>query len=229
MTHSDGQILKTVAIMFSGGRDSSLAAVLYCLRGYQVQLLRFATGLGIPSTLPEVREGELRDRFGSQILPTPRPIPVHGLVRRIATAEIEDDFPRFDGKNLVLLGEKLAIHAASLAYCVRNGVRELADGSSGYQREMPEQREVALDFFGRLSAAYDVEYATPMTAFDSEMSVSYALLDAGISTKSLEGMSMFADSFSFADDDTVLRYLEAKRPIAARYLATFAAAGKSDA
>src|SRR5262245_19024364 len=104
-----------VVVMFSGGRDSSLAAVKYCLSGHAVQLLRFTTGIGIPSTLPEVREMELRSRFGSLLLPSRPLVPVYGLVRKIAIASIEEDFRRFGGRNLVLLGEKLAIHAASLA------------------------------------------------------------------------------------------------------------------
>jgi predicted subunit of tRNA(5-methylaminomethyl-2-thiouridylate) methyltransferase len=215
--------LPVVAVMFSGGRDSSLAAVIYCTGGFRVKLLRFTTGFGIPSPLPEIREAELRKRFDDAILPTPEPIVVYGLVRRIAIAEIEDDFRQFDGKNLVLLGEKLALHAASIVHCLNNEIEILADGTSGYQTEMPEQRDTAIDFFRELARRYGVRYETPVKAASSSDEVKYALLEAGISTKSLEGISMFADSFSIADDATVGAYLEFKKAHALNYIERFAA------
>lgn len=207
--------------MFSGGRDSSLAAVGYCLQGYPVRLLRFSTGLGLPSKLPELREAEIRERFAPTLLPTPPPIPVFGLVRRIAIADIEDDFRRFGGKNLVLLGEKLAIHAAALVFCLVGGIDLLADGTSGYQTEMPEQRACAVDYFRHLSLRFGVAYETPIVGYLSADDVKYALLDAGISTKSLEGLSMFADSFSVAADQTVLDYLVSKERLVTQYINTF--------
>jgi predicted subunit of tRNA(5-methylaminomethyl-2-thiouridylate) methyltransferase len=210
-----------VAIMFSGGRDSSLAAVTYCLRGRTVQLLRFSTGFGIPSSLPDIREAELRSRFEKQLLPSVL-MPVHGLVRAISVASIEQDFRRFNGKNLVLLGEKLAIHAASLTFCLANNIGTLADGTSGYQAEMPEQRSVAITFFQDLSTRYGIRYETPIAEIDSEMDVKYALLEAGMSTKSLEGLSMFADSFTRADDQTILAYLRSKEHTACSYIERFA-------
>lgn len=209
-----------VAVMFSGGRDSSLAVVGYCLQGRSVHLLRFLTGIGIPSELPALREAELRREFADQIL-VDNPLPVYGLVRSIALANIESDFRNFDGKNLILLGEKLAIHSAALVFCIRSQLRVLADGTSGYQAEMPEQRPVAIEFFDRLSQDYGVSYETPLRSTKSEIEVKYSLLEAGISTKSLEGLSMFADSFSFAEDTTVVRYLRSKEAIARGYIERF--------
>jgi hypothetical protein len=206
------------AVMFSGGRDSSLAAVTYCLQGCETQLLRFATGLGIPSPLPEIREAELRARFGARLLPTPPPIPAHGLVRRIAIAEIEADFRCFDGKNLVLLGEKLAIHASALIFCLEHSIKLLADGTSGYQSDMPEQRDTAIEFFRELSSEFEIQYETPIREMTSDLDVKYALLEVGISTKSLEGLSMFADSFTRASDQTVREYLESKRSLVIKHI-----------
>ena len=220
--HSDRASVgsEVVAIMFSGGRDSSLATVTYCLRGYDVQLLRFSTGFGIPSPLPGIREAELRARFKNQLLPSVL-MPVYGIVRAISSATIEEDFRRFNGKNLVLLGEKLAIHAASLTFCLENQINILADGTSGYQAEMPEQRPVAIGFFRDLSTRYGIRYETPIVEAGSELDVKYALLEAGMSTKSLEGLSMFADSFTKADDQTILAYLQSKEHIACSYIERF--------
>lgn len=140
-------------------------------------------------------------------------------------AEIEADFKRFDGKNLVLLGEKLAIHAASIVHCVNNGIEVLADGTSGYQADMPEQRDTAIEFFRDLAQLYGVRYETPIKGITSDCEVKYTLLEAGISTKSLESISMFADSFSMACNDTVRGYLEHKKTLATRYIERFAING----
>jgi hypothetical protein len=206
-------------VKFSGGRDSSLAAALLCLEGHQVQLLRYTTGFGIPSDLPLQRIAELRRAFPTAIYPVVPVLPVYGLVRRIAVATIEEDFRRYGGYNLVLLGEALALHAAGLVHCLSNGVPALADGSSGYQTDMPEQRAVALEQFRLLTESYGISYLTPVIGYPSADEVKYQLLDLGISTKSLEGISMFSDSFSYADDDKISAYLVDKVPIARSFIA----------
>lgn len=200
-----------VAVLFSGGRDSSLAAVRYCMSGRTIRLLKFTTGLGIPSNLPLIREQELRRTFPRFIADDTPLIPIQGIVRKFALADIESDFRTFAGKNLVLLGEKLALHCAAIIYCLRCSIGIIADGTSGYQMEMPEQRTVAVDFFRDLSRAFGIRYETPVIGYASSQEVRFALLEAGLSTKSLEGLSMFADTFSYANDDTILAYLNSKR------------------
>ena len=206
--------------MFSGGRDSSLAVVTYARAGTTVRPLRFLTGTGIPSDLPELRFAEIKRAFPRRTM-EPVTLPAYGLVRRIAIADIEADFREFGGKNLVLLGEKLAITAASLVYCLANEIDVLADGSSGYQQEMPEQRGVALEFFADLANEVGISYEAPISSYTSADQVKYELWDCGISTKSLEGISIFSDSFSTPDDATIDRYLRAKRHIALQYIHTW--------
>jgi predicted subunit of tRNA(5-methylaminomethyl-2-thiouridylate) methyltransferase len=207
-----------VAVMFSGGRDSSLAVLSYALQGLNVLPLRFVTGLGIHSPLPEHRLAELQQAAPERILPSIT-LPAYGLVRRIATATIEEDFANYSGKNLVLLGEKLALHGVATALCIKSNIARLADGTSGYQADLPEQRPCAIEFFRSFASAYSIEYETPILPFTSEDEVKYQLLDFGVSTKSLEGISMFADAFSYASDLDVHRYLTHKRPIAEDFIA----------
>lgn len=214
----DKKPTRDVALMFSGGRDSSLVACLYALQGDTPHLLSFKTGLGINGDgLREMRVAELRDRFPGQI-DNWSTLPAFGLVRKIATCDLENDFRTFAGKNLILLGEKLALHACSLAYCLKNGIKVVADGSSGYQTYLPEQRPVALSFFHKLSERYGVTFETPVADVRSEDEVKYALLELGLSTKSLEGTSMFADSFSEASDSTIAAYLRRKEVLVDEYL-----------
>lgn len=205
------------AVLFSGGRDSSLAVVSYARQQRTVQPLRFITGTGIPSSLPDIRMRELQAAFPRSILDSIS-LPAFGLVRRIAIATLESDFRDFDGKNLILLGEKIALTALGIGFCQANEIPIVADGTSGYQVEMPEQRAVAVDAFRALAAEFGCIYETPILPYTSSDDVKYELWDCGVSTKSLEGISIFSDSFSYASDLTVSAYIERKLPIVREYL-----------
>jgi hypothetical protein len=61
---------------------------------------------------------------------------------------------------------------------------------------------------------YGLEYRSPIYEFaTSADSVKYRLLQLGLATKSLEGISIFADSFTTPSDKTVLAYLRQKEPL----------------
>src|SRR6266545_4501134 len=81
---------KHVAILFSGGRDSSLAACLLAIKGYQVHLLSFISGLGVKGEVSEYRVQELIERFPQNIVGRVR-LPTFGIVRKIAILNIEND------------------------------------------------------------------------------------------------------------------------------------------
>ncbi len=62
---------------------------------------------------------------------------------------------------------------------------------------------------------FGIQYRSPIyESSQSEEDVKYRLLQLGISTKSLEGISIFGDSFSAPSDETVFAYLHEKAPVA---------------
>lgn len=208
---------KHVAVLFSGGRDSSLAACLMAMRGYKVHLLSFVSGFGVKSEIAEYRFDELRNRFPNNI--TGRVIiPIFGLVRKIATLNIEQDFAKYK-VNLILVGEKLAMHAASTVYCLQNDVELLVDGTSGYQSDgFPEQMPQALEMFRAFHAEYKIRYECPILDFNDDDSVKYLLMEIGISTKSLEGITMFAETFSKPSPEVLQAYIKDKLPSCRQYV-----------
>lgn len=109
-----------VAVLFSGGRDSSLAACLFALKGYRVHLLSFVSGIGIKSDISDYRYNELHTRFPHHILGR-ESIPIFGLFRKIAIVNIEEDFAKYK-VNLILVGEKMAMHAAAIVYCQQHAI-----------------------------------------------------------------------------------------------------------
>ena len=58
---------------------------------------------------------------------------------------------------------------------------------------------------------YGITYESPIYDWaQSPDDVKYKLLQLGLSTKSLEGLSVFADSFTTPSDEVVLQYLRDK-------------------
>jgi 7-cyano-7-deazaguanine synthase in queuosine biosynthesis len=205
-------------VLFSGGRDSTLVAVRALENGDTVTLLTFETGLAYGPCLIEHRIAELEARFSDrQILR--ESLNVVGLVRRIALLEIERDIVQ-DKYNLVLLGEALALVTEAIVFVKSEDISAISGGYTRYQGQFPEQRPVAIEFFSSLCAEYEVEFTAPLCEISSEETVKEELWLRGLSPKSLERSSLFAESGSTPSDDAVHDYLERKKWIVRSYLKT---------
>ncbi|KMQ72768.1 YcfA protein [Candidatus Burkholderia pumila] len=107
-------------VMFTGGRDSTLAASHLMLQGMPVHLWSGNSGCSLHRGIIAYRVDELRQRFGYLVVKHVVQ-DISGAFRTIAIAEFEDDILHYR-KNLVLLGEKVAIHAHIIDYCIRNNI-----------------------------------------------------------------------------------------------------------
>lgn len=214
-------------VMFTGGRDSTLAACKLMLKKIPVHLYSGNSGCSLHRGILAYRVEELRARFGDLVV-THVVQDISGSFRSIAIASIEEDILR-DQKNLVLLGEKIALHAHVIDYCRRNGISVVNDGIAHYQREFPEQRMVAKEYFVGFLREYGLTYNSPIYEIArSAEDVKYRLLQLGLSTKSLEGISIFADSFTTPSDETILSYLLRKEPLC-RSILEFLSGGSTEA
>ncbi len=205
-----------VAVLFTGGKDSSLVAALEALQGREVYLITGDSGIGIKGDLKYIRVKELQERFPDQKIKHIT-IPTYSLFRDIAIKNIEDDFRRWE-INLILMGDKLAIHAAAIAYCLKNGINRMVDGVVNYQSELVEQKKVAMDMLKELGNKYGVRYESPIYNYGGKKDVKYSLLSLGLSNKSLEGVSIFGDSFSEPTDEIVREYIDDKIPHVYKYI-----------
>lgn len=200
-----------VAILFTGGRDSSLVACLESLQDKEVHLITCNSGIGIKSELSEMRVKELIERFPNNIVGRTI-LPTYGLFRSIAIKNLEADFKRW-GINLVLLGDKLAIHAAATVYCLEHGIKKIVDGCVGYQEDLAEQKNVAIELFREFEAKYGIDYECPIYNFGDQDDVKYAFMTFGLSSKFLEGVSIFGDAFSEPTEEVVGEYIKDKLDI----------------
>lgn len=201
-------------VMFTGGRDSTLAASVLMLKEIPVVLFTGDSKCGLHREVFKYRIEELRRRFGSLVVDHVVE-DVSGAFRAIALEDIESDILKHR-KNLILLGEKLALHVHVVNFCKRQGIETINDGIVSYQRDLPEQRQIAKDFLVKFMADYEIDYQSPIYEVSSQDDVKYKLLQLGLATKSLEGVSIFGDTFSVPSDEAIRSYLEEKAPLARR-------------
>ncbi|WP_156365741.1 hypothetical protein [Nocardiopsis sp. NRRL B-16309] len=204
-------------VMFSGGRDSSLAACLEANSGSEILLMTAKTGATIETDIIDVRVDEIMKAFPRKVVGHLRPHSA-GIFRRIAIADIEEDFRKY-GTNLILLGHQMAIQCEAIIAARVNGVSRTVTGFSSYQAdEFMEQMPIAIKVSEDLFASYGITFEAPVRSYSSLDDVKFQLLDFGVTTKSLESVSLFADSFSVPSENAVFDYMESKIPTCRRYI-----------
>ncbi len=207
----------TSIVLFSGGRDSSLAACLEARATQSVVLLTAQTGATIPTTVSDIREDEIRQAFPLVQFERVRPHAA-GIFRRLAIADIESDFARH-GTNLILLGHQMAIQCEGIIEALRRGGQRVVSGFSHYQSPaFMEQTPEAIAITKRFFREYSLEFAVPIAKYETLDDVKFALLDFGVTTKSLEAVSLFADSFSPPRPGAIEEYMESKLDTCRAYI-----------
>lgn len=199
-----------MAVLFSGGRDSTLAAISGFERRKFLHLLSFESGLGYGGApLRQIRLSELEKLWGSDAF-SAHTIPIHGSVRKICFVDLVDDIVE-DRRQLILLGEFIAMLAAAVSFCVRRGITDLATGAASYQSYFPEQQPRSIELFKEMCGRYSIELHTPVWDYRSELSVKDRLLSMGVISKSLEGATLLADIDDSPPSEVVESYLLRKQ------------------
>lgn len=156
--------MDTVAVLFSGGSDSSLCAIRMAQRFDRVELLTM-TRQGLFGE-DHVREQCKRlkkffgepDKFNLVFIRTDR------LCRHVM---YENYFRHLCRHGLVVLSMcglcKVSFHFRALVYCLENGIRHIADGAVKVANVYPEQNEtIMLARLRQLYASFGIEYETPI-------------------------------------------------------------------
>lgn len=206
-----------VHILFSGGRDSSLAACLLTARGHEVRLLTGRSGTEAGANLTELRLAELRAAFPQSPFDHAY-LNTTGMFREIAIIDIERDFAKYR-HNMILVGAKIALISEAILHCLAANGSTLADGSTAYQSDFGEQRPLALARLSEFCRRSGIKFLTPVSSYDSELAVRRDLVAFGLTSKSLEAVSIFGDSFSRPSDQAVEDYIGEKLVIAERLIA----------
>ncbi len=183
---------KVALVLFSGGRDSSSAAIEMVRAGYTVKLFTYQAGL--PELLgprgdsaPDIRHGELLNIFPHSIA-TERVITGNTyLIRKLAIEKTNTTHVVYP------IALALAVHTSAILYCLRNNIYDIACGYSGYQAKEDryiEQRDDFLKLTKEFLGEYGITYHAPIVQM-SKKGVMDILERYGISSNSLENKSLF--------------------------------------
>lgn len=211
-------------LLFSGGNDSTLAAVLLADRFDRVRLLTYDHGrwsghfrLGNPRR----RARELERCLGADRIVFDF-LPLGALFHRFVTSTLLADYKRFR-TNTCCVGCKLAMHTRTVLYNLRRGIRSVSDGSVADQAYHAEQLGGVLGRIRRLYARYGITHSNPSFHID-EAERKRRLLEAGITPKGVQPRCLVGayDFFIYTplhvahhhEEDVMVDYMEAKLPIA---------------
>lgn len=203
-------------VLFSGGRDSSLACLEMARKEFDLHLLTFNNGAIMNINYSDYRYGELvklmPNRIKSRLL-----LSSFGLFKEIALMNIEEDFKKYK-TNMICLGCKLAMHVLSLVYCIKNDVKLITDGYTEYQKKYMEQSPEIINEVKKLHSEFGVEYLNPVYHVRDKAEVKRRLLIAGMSPKSMEGTCLFGDTFSTPKSEAAIRYMKEKSEVCRSYI-----------
>ena len=216
INESTTQAKRSVAVLFSGGIDSSLAVAKLAANGHGVSLLTCDNGCLRDIERSRDRYDELRKKFSPNVLDHAI-LSSKAMFREIALKDIEKDILGY-GTNLACMGCKLARHAEATVYLLRNGIDTLADGCVSYQSNWPEQIPEVIEHLKDFHRTYGQRYITPVYEMKGVEEVIQELSDFGLSTMSFEGSCVFEDTFSTPNLMNVISYINRKLPLCREYI-----------
>ncbi len=223
-----------LAILFSGGTDSLAVYALSVIgqhpelpRPVKIHLLHMLNGMSRFHDFP-------RQRFdiAQEILATkstqPEKLPEAEMVeldmgrlfQGLWLDRFEELMPRYNGKNLVCIGCKVAMHTKAIIYCVENLVPVLATGYARRQSYYPEQTPVFMEKIAGLSEHFGIRSIFPVYEdFDDEQITRHVLEDFGLpSTGGGERKCLFCQTLTTATEQEIGDYLDDMIPKAGEYI-----------
>jgi predicted subunit of tRNA(5-methylaminomethyl-2-thiouridylate) methyltransferase len=156
----------TVGLLFSGGTDSTAAAVIAQQEFAEVRLLTCShSGLRFIEN-SHVNALKLRERFGAGRFPHWR-LEMDGLFRRVTYDSYFSNIVKFGLFNLSSCGLcKLAMHLRVLIYCAENGIPRVMDGANHNMSHFPAQMAEVIEELRRLYRRFGIHYSNPVFQHD---------------------------------------------------------------
>lgn len=162
---------------------------------------------------PDIRHSELLRAFPGNIDPERVIVDKSYLIRKLGIEKTNIEYVVYP------LVHALSTHAFAIRYCLKNNIKIIASGYSGYQSKKEdkyiEQRSDFVDLTRKFLKKYNIAYLTPVTN-KTEPEVKDILERQGISSNSLETKSFF--SGIPYDINKTLKFWKSSLPICEKFI-----------
>lgn len=228
----DGLIHDEIGLMFSGGLDSTLTAVVLSERFQRIHLVTYRMGKGlrfVNNSKFHVRELKLiigEEHFTHNIIDN------KAIFRQLRKGFARDYVVYCNNKApfIYCLNCKLAMHARSIIYCIENGLRYWADGAVEAQNDRPEMMLQVLKMLEDLYAQYGIEFSSPIYYYGSRDDERRELLKQGFTLglrtgdlhKTVQPLCLpgiiyaYWHYSAYPDEQDVVKFAKSKLPIVRR-------------
>jgi len=220
--------------MFSGGYDSTIAAIRLAETYERVHLVTYRS-YGITRVRRcERHVDELRRAFGAERFPHTY-LDLHDLHRAILSGFFAD-YERYckgSAPGIVCMGCKLSMHTRTIAFCLEQGISDVADGALRTQSDHPEMMPEVINTLRAFYAEHGIRYFSPIYDLELDVHAKRAYLRArafsvglrlGRSSKSVQPVCLvgpLATVWSFSEpvrEPDMVAYVVDKLPVARRLL-----------
>jgi len=152
---------KEISLMFSGGIDSTYAAVKLAKQFDHVYLLTYCNGYGhYKIKRAKQRYFELKKRFPEKF--SFEYSPIKDLFEDVLIKNLDKDSEKYSSGFIWCLGCKLTMHATTIIFNKNNHIKFAADGSSQDTNDMVEQTPFALSLIKDFYKRYNLEFEIPV-------------------------------------------------------------------
>lgn len=206
-----------VCVLYSGGFDSTHAAIHYLEKENIVSLLTFDNWA---ISFIEQIEGSI-DRFNSvnpKSTVSHDTISIMHLLQTIVFDYLEQDILQ-DQKNLICVWCKLCMTAASIVYCIKNNIKVLADGYRKSQSYHPEQIPIVVSKIDEFVRSYGINYQHPIYEIEDDRLLRLKWYKYSIASTSIKTHCVI-HSISNYDykEEVLIKYIERKLPYLTEYI-----------
>lgn len=151
---------ESIALMFSGGIDSTYTACFLAEQYSTIHLLTYDMGYGHYHTERTLkRVAELQKRYTTHFIHTI--ISTKSFFNELVIDHLLDDFAQFKSAFIWCMGCKISMHTRSIIYCLQNNIHLMTDGSSHDTEEMVEQMETSLACIKDFYSTYKISFFVP--------------------------------------------------------------------
>jgi hypothetical protein len=150
-----------IALMFSGGVDSTASAVMLAEHYDKVHLVTYRNGYGHwYHHRSQMRVDKLNRRLGERF--THSLITTKGYFDDVVVDSVLADYKRYRSGFIWFMGCKMAMHMRTILFCLEHGLLRATDGSNSDTAEMVEQSLLSLSLIRFFYEDHTVDFGTPV-------------------------------------------------------------------